>query len=184
MPDGLPPGTMVVEAWTSAISAGTEIANYLGLTSQHSTERRTGATILTIRATRSPASCRRSARASPVRAGRPRLRQGPHGSAAIVDATRFVLIPDGVGFDDAAMTTLTDRHERRPVRAHRAGRPRRGRRGGPGRPTRPPVGRLSGARPTVAERADRGPPRACASGAARPPAWTPRPTTPTSSLRG
>ena len=107
LPDPPPPGLMLVEAKTTAVSAGTEIANFRGIT--------------TYRSAANP-----DWRADPyypgyslagvvrsVGAGVDRFApgdrvcgMGPHASAVVVDPERFVRVPDAVSFDDAAMTTL------------------------------------------------------------------------------
>lgn len=108
LPDTPPPGTLLVEARTSAISAGTEIANFRGITPYHSAEQPDW---------RDRPYYPGYSLAGVVRAvgdgvsgfapGDRVCGWGPHGSAAVVDAARFAQIPDGVSFDHAAMTTLT-----------------------------------------------------------------------------
>lgn len=107
LPDTPPPGTILVDVHTTAISAGTEIANFRGIT--------------TYRSAANP-----DWRADPyypgysvagvVRAvgdgvtrfapGDRVCGMGPHASAVVVDPASFVKIPEGVSFDHAAMTTL------------------------------------------------------------------------------
>jgi 2-desacetyl-2-hydroxyethyl bacteriochlorophyllide A dehydrogenase len=108
LPDAPPPGTLLVEARTTAISAGTEIANYRGATPYHSAANPDWSA--------SPYYPGYSL-AGVVRAvgegvtgfgpGDRVCGWGPHASAAIVDAARFATIPETVSFDHAAMTTLT-----------------------------------------------------------------------------
>ncbi|HZO32548.1 MAG TPA: zinc-binding alcohol dehydrogenase [Chloroflexota bacterium] len=108
LPDTPPPGTLLVEARTSAISAGTEIANFRGITPYHSAEQPDW---------RDRPYYPGYSLAGVVKAvgdgvsgfapGDRVCGWGPHGSAAVVDAARFAQIPDGVSFDHAAMTTLT-----------------------------------------------------------------------------
>jgi L-iditol 2-dehydrogenase len=108
LPDRPPTGTLLVEARTSAISAGTEIANFRGITPYHSAEQADW---------RDRPYYPGYSLAGVVRAvgegvtgfepGDRVCGWGPHGSAAIVEAERFARIPDGVSVDHAAMTTLT-----------------------------------------------------------------------------
>ena len=98
------PGTLLVEARTSAISAGTEIANFrdhavpLGRAAGLA-----GSPVLPV--TRWPGVVVGEG-VTGLRAGRPRLRLGT-ARARLWSAARFARIPDGVSFDHAAMTTLT-----------------------------------------------------------------------------
>lgn len=107
LPDAPPPGTMLVDVHTTAISAGTEMANFRGIT--------------TYRSAANP-----DWRADPYYPGysvagvvravgegvtqfRPGDRvcgMGPHASAVVVEPTSFVQIPEGVSFDHAALSTL------------------------------------------------------------------------------
>jgi 2-desacetyl-2-hydroxyethyl bacteriochlorophyllide A dehydrogenase len=107
LPDVPPPGMLLVDAKATAISAGTEVANFRGITTYRSAD--------------SP-----DWRADPyypgysvagvVRAvgdgvsgfapGDRVCGMGPHASAVLVEAGRLVCIPDDVSFDYAAMTTL------------------------------------------------------------------------------
>jgi 2-desacetyl-2-hydroxyethyl bacteriochlorophyllide A dehydrogenase len=108
LPDVPPPGTLLVEASTSAISAGTEIANFRGITPYHSAEQPDWR----IRPYYPGYSLAGVVRAVGEGVGGFELGDrvcgwGPHGSAAVVAAERFARIPDGVSFDHAAMTTLT-----------------------------------------------------------------------------
>ena len=108
LPDRPPPGTLLVEARTSAISAGTEIANFRGITTYHSAEQPDW---------RDRPYYPGYSLAGVVRAvgegvtdfepGDRVAGWGPHGSAAVVPASRFARIPEGLSFDHAAMTTLT-----------------------------------------------------------------------------
>jgi 2-desacetyl-2-hydroxyethyl bacteriochlorophyllide A dehydrogenase len=107
LPDVPPPGTLLVEARTTAISAGTEIANLRGITPYHSADNPDW---------RDRPYYPGYSLAGVVRAvgegvvgfapGDRVCGWGPHASAAIVDARRFVPIPEGVSFDHAAMTSL------------------------------------------------------------------------------
>jgi 2-desacetyl-2-hydroxyethyl bacteriochlorophyllide A dehydrogenase len=107
LPAEPPPGAMVVEAWTTAISAGTEVANYLGRTRQRSAEAPDwranpyypGYSLAgVVRAV--------GAGVAGFAPGDRVCGHGPHASAAVVDPGRFVTMPEGVAFDDAALTTL------------------------------------------------------------------------------
>ena len=108
LPDAPPPGTLLVEARTSAISAGTEIANFRGITTYHSAEQPDW---------RDRPYYPGYSLAGVVKAvgegvtgfmpGDRVCGWGPHGSGAVVEAARFARIPEGVSFDHAAMTTLT-----------------------------------------------------------------------------
>ncbi|MFN8634891.1 MAG: zinc-binding alcohol dehydrogenase [Chloroflexota bacterium] len=108
LPDVPPPGMLLVEARTSAVSAGTEIANFRGATTYHSAENPdwrdrpyypgyslTGV----VRAV--------GEGVTGFAPGDRVAGWGPHASAAVVDAARFARIPDGVSFDHASLTTLT-----------------------------------------------------------------------------
>jgi len=106
VPDSGQPGQILVEARTTAISAGTEVANYRGITTQ-----RQGVTDWRANPYRPGYSL-----AGIVKAVAPGVEKfkvgdrvcgwGPHASLAWVEADRFELVPDEVGFDDAAMTSL------------------------------------------------------------------------------
>lgn len=107
LPEAPSAGQLLVRAHTTAVSAGTEVANYRGIT--------------TYRSAASP-----DWRADPyypgyaltgtvvavgegvttARVGDRVCGMGPHASAALVDARQFVPIPDTVSDDHAAMTTL------------------------------------------------------------------------------
>jgi 2-desacetyl-2-hydroxyethyl bacteriochlorophyllide A dehydrogenase len=105
--DSPPPGKMLVEARTTMISAGTEIANYRGITTYRSAANPDW---------RTDPYYPGYSLAGVVRAvgegvtgfqiGDRVCGMGPHASAAIVEAKQFVPIPEGVTFDHAAMTTL------------------------------------------------------------------------------
>ncbi len=107
LPDSPPPGTLLIETRTSAISAGTEIANFRGMTTYNSAEQPDW---------RDRPYYPGYSLAGVVKAvgagvtgfvpGDRVAGWGPHGSAALVQADRFAVIPDGVSFDHAAMTTL------------------------------------------------------------------------------
>lgn len=105
--EALPAGHMLLEAGTTTISAGTEIANYRGTTLQHSADNKdwrnnpyypgysfTG-TVLAV-----------GPGVTEFRVGDRVAGQQRHQSHAVVDANEFVKIPEGVSFDHAAMTTL------------------------------------------------------------------------------
>ncbi|MFG1422320.1 zinc-dependent alcohol dehydrogenase [Roseixanthobacter liquoris] len=104
----LPPGHMLVEAHTTAISAGTEIANYRGMTHQHSAELKDwsdkpyfpGYSLAGIVLKIGPG-------VTEFAVGDRVCGMAKHASHAVVDSHQFVHIPDGVSFDYAAMTTLT-----------------------------------------------------------------------------
>lgn len=108
LPDVPPPGTLLVEARTTAISAGTEIANYRGTTTYFSATQPDW---------RDRPYYPGYSLAGVVQAvgegvsgfapGDHVAGWGPHGSASVVQADRFARIPDGVSFDHAALTTLT-----------------------------------------------------------------------------
>lgn len=103
-----PAGHMLVEAHTTAISAGTEIANYRGTTHQHSAELKDwsanpyfpgyslAGTVLKV-----------GPGVTDFSVGDRVCGMGKHASHSVVAAGEFVHIPDGVSFDYAAMTTLT-----------------------------------------------------------------------------
>ena len=102
--DAPPPGHLLVEARTSAISVSTEIANFRDHAA-HSAEqpycgiaRTTG---------KYPPAAARQGRREGVTGSRwrPRLRLGTAWSGAVGEAGGFAWIPDGVSFDHAAMTT-------------------------------------------------------------------------------
>ncbi len=105
--DAPPPGTLLVETRTTLISAGTEIANFRGMTVFHSADKADW---------RDNPYYPGYSLAGVVKAvgdgvagfvpGDRVCGWGPHGSAAVVDASRFSRIPDGVSFDHAAMSTL------------------------------------------------------------------------------
>jgi len=106
LPDAPGAGQILVEARTTAISAGTEIANYRGITTQRQA----------VRDWRAEPYLPGYSLAGVVRAVGPGVGRfaigervcgwGPHASVAIVDAERFERIPDDVSFDDGAMTSL------------------------------------------------------------------------------
>ncbi len=108
LPDVPPPGMLLVEARTSAISAGTEIANFRGLTPYHSAAQPDW---------RDRPYIPGYSLAGVVRAvgegvagftpGDRVCGWGPHASGAVVEAARFARIPDAVSFDHAALTTLS-----------------------------------------------------------------------------
>ena len=107
LPDAPPPGMMLVELETTAISAGTEVANYRGITAQRSAGQPDWRA-----APYEPGY----AAAGIVRAvgegvtafgvGDRVCGMARHASAAVVEPARFVHVPAGVSSDDAAMTTL------------------------------------------------------------------------------
>ena len=100
------PGELLVETETTAISAGTEIAGYTGNTAfRHpgmdwrADPYRPGYSLAGIvRAV--------GEGVEGVKSGDRVCGQGPHASAAIVAADRFVVVPPEVSSDQAAMTTL------------------------------------------------------------------------------
>src|SRR5688572_18743568 len=104
LPEEGAPGQILVEARTTAISAGTEIANYRGITTQRQA----------VSDWRAEPYRPGYSLAGVVRAVGPGVEKfavgdrvcgwGPHASLAWVDAARFELVPEEVGFDDAAMT--------------------------------------------------------------------------------
>jgi 2-desacetyl-2-hydroxyethyl bacteriochlorophyllide A dehydrogenase len=100
------PGQILVEARTTAISAGTEIANYRGITTQRQAVSdwraqpyRPGYSLAGIVRALGPG-------VDKFAVGDRVCGWGPHSSLAIVDAERFERIPPEVSFDDAAMTSL------------------------------------------------------------------------------
>jgi 2-desacetyl-2-hydroxyethyl bacteriochlorophyllide A dehydrogenase len=100
------PGQLLVETETTAISAGTEVANYRGITVQ-----RRGRTDWRADPYRPGYSLAGTVRAvgpgvEGVAVGDRVCGHGPHASAALVDAARFVTVPSEVSADQAAMTTL------------------------------------------------------------------------------
>ncbi|HZQ98157.1 MAG TPA: zinc-binding dehydrogenase [Chloroflexota bacterium] len=106
LPDGGEPGQILVEARTTAISAGTEIANYRGITTQRQSVKdwraqpyRPGYSLAGVVRAVAPGVTR-------FKIGDRVCGWGPHASLAWVDAARFERIPDEVSFDDAAMTSL------------------------------------------------------------------------------
>jgi L-iditol 2-dehydrogenase len=102
-----PPGMLLVEAKTTAISAGTEIANFRGITTYRSAANPDWSADPYIPGY-SVAGVVKAVGAG-VTAFQPGDRvcgMGPHASASHVEAARFVHIPDEVSFDHAAMTTL------------------------------------------------------------------------------
>jgi L-iditol 2-dehydrogenase len=106
LPDNPGPGELLVESETTAVSAGTEIAGYTANT----TFRHPG---MDWRADpyRPGYSLAGIVRAigegvSGVSVGDRVCGQGPHASAAIVQADRFVVVPPEVSSDQAAMSTL------------------------------------------------------------------------------
>jgi 2-desacetyl-2-hydroxyethyl bacteriochlorophyllide A dehydrogenase len=107
LPDPPPPGLMLVEAKTTAISAGTEIANFRGITTYRSAANPDwradpyypGYSLAGVVRTVGEGVSR-------FAPGDRVCGMGPHASAVVVDPERFVRVPDAVSFDDAAMTTL------------------------------------------------------------------------------
>jgi len=104
--DQPPPGQLLVETETTAISAGTEVANYRGITVQ-----RRGSTDWRDNPYRPGYSLAGTVRAvgpgvEGIAPGDRVCGHGPHASAALVDATRVVPVPPEVSADQAAMTTL------------------------------------------------------------------------------
>jgi 2-desacetyl-2-hydroxyethyl bacteriochlorophyllide A dehydrogenase len=107
VPDSPPPGHLLVEARTTAISAGTEIANYRGDTTYRSAANPDWG---------SDPYVPGYSLAGVVQAvgdgvegfavGDRVCGMGPHASAAVVPAEAFARIPEGVSYDHAAMTTL------------------------------------------------------------------------------
>ncbi|MCC6177655.1 MAG: zinc-binding alcohol dehydrogenase [Chloroflexi bacterium] len=105
--DTPPPGMLLVEAKTTAISAGTEIANFRGITTYRSASTPDWSADPYVPGYSVAGVVR--AVGEGVTGFKPGDRvcgMGPHASASIVDAARFVPIPDEVTFDHAAMTTL------------------------------------------------------------------------------
>jgi 2-desacetyl-2-hydroxyethyl bacteriochlorophyllide A dehydrogenase len=107
LPEPPPTGQLLVRTHTTAISAGTEVANYRGQTTYHSAAEpdwrakpyRPGYSLAgTVIAVGEGVAA--------LRSGDRVCGMGPHASAALVAADRFVRIPDAVSFDHAAMTTL------------------------------------------------------------------------------
>lgn len=106
LPEAGEPGQILVEARTTAISAGTEIANYRGITTQRQSVKdwraqpyRPGYSLAGVVRAVAPGVTR-------FKIGDRVCGWGPHASLAWVDAARFERIPDEVSFDDAAMTSL------------------------------------------------------------------------------
>ncbi|MCC7367347.1 MAG: zinc-binding dehydrogenase [Chloroflexi bacterium] len=102
-----PPGLLLVEAKTTAISAGTEIANYRGMTTYRSAANPDWSADPYLPGYSLAGVVK--AVGEGVTAFQPGDRvcgMGPHASASHVPASGFVKIPDGVSFDHAAMTTL------------------------------------------------------------------------------
>ncbi len=106
LPETGEPGQILVEARTTAISAGTEIANYRGITTQRQSVKdwraqpyRPGYSLAGVVRAVAPGVTR-------FKIGDRVCGWGPHASLAWVDAARFERIPDEVSFDDAAMTSL------------------------------------------------------------------------------
>ncbi len=107
LPDVPSVGQLLVQAHTTAISAGTEIANYRGITTYRSVANpdwradpyypgyALAGTVLAV-----------GEGVTTVRVGDRVCGMGPHASAALVDARQFVPIPGTVSDDHAAMTTL------------------------------------------------------------------------------
>ena len=100
------PGKLLVEARTTAISAGTEIANYRGITTQRqavadwrANPYRPGYSLAGVVRAIGPG-------VEGFQVGDRVCGWGPHASLAIVEAARFERIPPEVSFDDAAMTSL------------------------------------------------------------------------------
>lgn len=104
LPEQLSPGQILVESRTTAISAGTEIANYRGITTQRRAVSDWKAE--PYRPGYSLAGVVKATNSEKFKVGDRVCGSGPHASAAVVDAGGFELIPDEVSFDDAAMTTL------------------------------------------------------------------------------
>jgi 2-desacetyl-2-hydroxyethyl bacteriochlorophyllide A dehydrogenase len=106
LPDRPGHGQLLVEAETTAISAGTEVANYRGITTQ-----RRGVTDWRANPYRPGYSLAGIVRAvgegvEGVAPGDRVCGHGPHASAALVEAARVVPVPPEVSADQAAMTTL------------------------------------------------------------------------------
>src|SRR5579884_3895073 len=106
LPETGEPGQILVEARTTAISAGTEVANYRGITTQRQAVKdwraqpyRPGYSLAGVVRATAPDVTR-------FKIGDRVCGWGPHASVAWVDAARFERIPDEVSFDDAAMTSL------------------------------------------------------------------------------
>lgn len=107
LPEAPAAGQLLVRAHTTAISAGTEIANYRGITTYRSAATpdwradpyypgyALAGTVAAV-----------GEGVTTVRVGDRVCGMGPHASAALVDARQFVPIPDGVSDDHAAMTTM------------------------------------------------------------------------------
>lgn len=101
--DQPPVGQVLVEAVVTAVSAGTEIANYRGVTRYRSVSHGNpyypgysfAGTVLAV-----------GEGVANLRPGDRVCGQVRHASHAIVDPGRLVHIPDDVSFDQAAMTTL------------------------------------------------------------------------------
>jgi 2-desacetyl-2-hydroxyethyl bacteriochlorophyllide A dehydrogenase len=100
------PGQLLVETETTAISAGTEVANYRGITVYRPADSdwranpyRPGYSLAgTVRAV--------GPGVEGVAPGERVCGNGPHASAVLVDAARVVHVPPEVSADHAAMTTL------------------------------------------------------------------------------
>src|SRR5215212_1512441 len=102
-----PPGMLLVEAKTTAISADTEIANFRGITTYRSATNPDWSADPYIPGYSVAGVVR--AVGEGVSEFHPSDRvcgMGPHASVSHVDAARFVHIPDDVSFDHAALTTL------------------------------------------------------------------------------
>lgn len=106
LPEHGAPGQILVEARTTAISAGTEIANYRGITTQRNAisdwranPYRPGYSLAGVVRAVGPA-------VEKLAVGDRVCGWGPHASLAWVDAARFERVPDEVSFDDGAMTSL------------------------------------------------------------------------------
>jgi L-iditol 2-dehydrogenase len=108
LPDEPPPGKMLVECRTNAISAGTEIACYQGNTTYRSKTHPPDWRVDPYFPGYSIAGVVRAV-GSDVTEFVPGERvcgMGPHASAVIVDPDSFVPIPNNVSYDNAALTTL------------------------------------------------------------------------------
>ncbi len=100
-------GQLLVQAHTTAISAGTEIANYRGITTYRSAAKpdwRADPYYPGYALTGTVVAVGESV--TTVRVGDRVCGMGPHASMALVEARQFVPIPDTVSDDHAAMTTL------------------------------------------------------------------------------
>ncbi|MFN8526191.1 MAG: zinc-binding dehydrogenase [Chloroflexota bacterium] len=105
--DAPPPGHILVEARTTAISAGTEIANFRGMTTYRSAANPDWRNDPYVPGYSLAGVVKAVGEGVTTFAPGDRVcGWGPHASCASVEASRFVRIPDAVSFDHAAMTTL------------------------------------------------------------------------------